>query len=320
MDDVLKLAKNYSKNDHIGILPCGEENILERLNFLYDENWEKQNLYPYEILTYLLDCYYMLPQRPDLAALSCWQAINRSYFVQQLGDSSVVSWCKDTKGIELTCEALLDDWNDKYKSILEPFIIKLPMKVFHYVASYMLKGYAMESNGIGEKYRASSYRSLKRRIPKIYDILNETYGKAYCKITHPEIIVNEVNLGIDDNDKGKSRSITHSFAEKLKHLMLGEEVEITFCDTQEEKQKYTFTEDERLSFVLFGILYASRCNNFHGNVAARMNSLHANKETFKMYTDIFLIEYIILAMHMNSQGMLSDVALEKVKDNECLML
>ena len=34
--------------------------------------------------------------------------------------------------------------------------------------------------------------------------------------------------------------------------------------------------EERLSFVLFGILYASRCNNFHGNVAARMNSINAN--------------------------------------------
>lgn len=41
-----------------------------------------------------------------------------------------------------------------------------------------------------------------------------------------------------------------------------------------------------MSFVLFGVLYASRCNNFHGNVAARMNSINANKDTFKMYTDI----------------------------------
>ena len=52
--------------------------------------------------------------------------------------------------------------------------------------------------------------------------------------------------------------------------MLGEEVEITFCDVQGTKKIYKFTEVERMSFVLFGILYASRCNNFHGNVAARM--------------------------------------------------
>lgn len=65
---------------------------------------------------------------------------------------------------------------------------------------------------------------------------------------------------------------------------------------------------------------ASRCNNFHGNVAARMNSINANKDTFKMYTDMFLTEYIILAIHLNSQGALSDVVLNKVKKNANLMI
>lgn len=78
--------------------------------------------------------------------------------------------------------------------------------------------------------------------------------------------------------------------------------------------------EERLSFVLFGILYASRCNNFHGNVAARMNSINANKDTFKMYTDMFLTEYIILAIHLNSQGALPDMVLNKVKENANLMV
>ena len=67
-------------------------------------------------------------------------------------------------------------------------------------------------------------------------------------------------------------------------------------------------------------LDASRCNNSHGNVAARMNSINANKDTFKMYTDMFLAEYIILAIHLNSQGALSDVVLNKVKKNANLMI
>ena len=67
-------------------------------------------------------------------------------------------------------------------------------------------------------------------------------------------------------------------------------------------------------------VHASRCNNFHGNVAARMNSINANKDTFKMYTDMFLTEYIILAIHLNSQGALSDVVLNKVKKNANLMI
>ena len=178
--------------------------------------------------------------------------------------------------------------------------MKLPMKTFHYVASYLLKGYAMESAGIAEKYRASSYKSLKGKIPVLSDILIYSYGNVYNQIAN--------------------RAITHSFATKLRKLVKGDEVEITFSDIAGTKKKYSFTEEERLSFVLFGILYASRCNNFHGNVAARMNSINANKETFEMYTDIFLTEYIILAIHMHSQGILSDAALDKVKKNVELMI
>ena len=196
----------------------------------------------------------------------------------------------------------------------------MPDKTFHYVASYMLKGYAMEKKGIAEKYRATSYKSLKRKISSLSDILDNAYGKSYCQISNPTLIGNVVNLGIANANKRKSRAITHSFGMKLRALMLGKEVEITFCDVQRTKKKYKFTDEERLSFVLFGILYASRCNNFHGNVAARMNSINANKDTFKMYTDMFLTEYIILAIHLNSQGALPDMVLNKVKENANLMV
>lgn len=246
-------------------------------------------------------------------------AINHSYYVQQLSDNSV-GFCLDTKGVEFVRGAILANWNNKYKAILEPFLERLPDKTFHYVASYMLKGYAMEKNGIAEKYRASSYKSLKGKILLLSEILDNAYGKSYCQISNPTLIGNTVDLGISDANKGKSRAITHSFGIKLRALMLGEEAEITFCDAQGTKKKYKFTEEERLSFVLFGILYASRCNNFHGNVAARMNSINANRDTFRMYTDMFLTEYIILAIHMNSQGELSDMALNEVGKNVNLML
>lgn len=320
MDDILRLAKNYLKECHLNLLPCGDNNILENIHFLYDENWENQGTsYPYEILTYLFDSYYVLPQRPDLAALFCWQAINHSYYVQQLSDNSV-GFCLDTKGVEFVRGAILANWNNKYKAILEPFWERLPDKTFHYVASYMLKGYAMEKNEIAEKYRASSYKSLKGKISPLSEILDSAYGKSYCQISNPTLIGNTVDLGISDANKGKSRAITHSFGIKLRALMLGEETEITFCDAQGTKKKYKFTDEERFSFVLFGILYASRCNNFHGNVAARMNSINANRDTFRMYTDMFLTEYIILAIHMNSQGELSDMALNEVGKNVNLML
>lgn len=194
------------------------------------------------------------------------------------------------------------------------------MKAFRYVAAYLLKGYAIEQREVAEKYAVSSYKTLIKRISILTDIMRDSYGKAYCKIANSTIVKNELNFGIGNADEGQSHNITHSFAEKLQKLMLDEEVEITLWDAQGATQKYKFIDTVRMTFVMFGILYACCCNNFHGNVTARMNSICADKKTFRMYTDIFLLEYIILAIHMNSLGNLSDIAMDKVKDNANLMI
>lgn len=314
MDDILKIAKNYSKEKHIELLPASENNILDSLLFLFDENWEEEGAeYPYEIITYLLDCYYVLPERPDLASLFCWQAINHSYYNELLGDLS--RRCSDTDGVKKVCEDILSN-KTKYDPILQQFIVKLPIKVFHYVASYMLKGYIMDRANIDRRYRASSYDTIKRYIPVIRDIIEKSYGEALRNISNPSIMNYKISLNIIDG--AKSRQIIHSFALKLKELLIRKETEITFYEA-ETREAFQFTDQDKIYFILFGILYASRCNNFHGNVAARMNSINADKETFKMYTDIFLLEYTILAMHMNYLGQLSDEVLEKIKKNSDLM-
>ena len=74
----------------------------------------------------------------------------------------------------------------------------------------------------------------------------------------------------------------------------------------------------RLFFLVFSMLLVATISM--ENVAARMNSINANKDTFKMYTDMFLTEYIILAIHLNSQGALPDMVLNKVKENANLMV
>lgn len=319
MDRILRLAKEYSKSQHLNLLPHGDKNILQNLNFIYDSDWERSAIYPYEVLTYLFDCYYVLPERPDLASLFCWQAINHSYYTHQLEIGSIGK-IKDTKGIELICDAILSEWNQKYKKILIPYLQKLPLKSFRYVASYMLKGYAIERNNIEIKFASSSYSTMKNQMHKLYDILNESYGRAFCQISNPIKKDNRVVFGISDSNKGKSRNIVHSFSLKLKKLMMDEEVEITPFDKRLPIKKYKFNDREKLLFVLFGIIYASRCNNFHGNVASRMNSINADIETFNMYTDVFLIEYIILAIYMNIRNELSDAAMDKLQNNVTLML
>lgn len=157
----------------------------------------------------------------------------------------------------------------------------------------------------------------------------KVYGADGCQITTEaaaEILAEIEKLDIFDDVKrisfeegfeaGKisyiSEEVYTAFVEAVKK-------ESVLGDTQVNKDVAIVYQD-RIYFILFGILYASRCNNFHGNVAARMNSINADRETFKMYTDIFLVEYIILAIHMNCRGQLSDQVLERMKSNSEIML
>lgn len=146
---------------------------------------------------------------------------------------------------------------------------------------------------------------MKAPLSMAYKLYDSCNGEKQLYIVH----------GADHSENyrkdpgGYEKIVTNFIEERLRQKK---------CQTPGTKLK---TQNEQnMSFVLFGVLYASRCNNFHGNVAARMNSINANKDTFKMYTDMFLTEYIILAIHLNSQGALSDMVLNKVKENANLMV
>ena len=119
-------------------------------------------------------------------------------------------------------------------------------------------------------------------------------------------------------DPERSRKIVVSLSQKLRELVEKQITTITI-EGKEEKQ-IEFTEKQSLEFVIRFIIYASRCSNFHGNVAARLNSDNAHEKTFAMYTNLFLLEYMLLAISLNIQGKLSDECLKSLKNNETLLL
>ena len=76
----------------------------------------------------------------------------------------------------------------------------------------------MDRANIDRRYRASSYDTIKRYIPVIRDIIEKTYGEALRNISNPSIMNNKISLNIIDG--AKSRQIIHSFALKLKELLI----------------------------------------------------------------------------------------------------
>lgn len=316
MKNLLNLIKKYDKLNHVSHIH-NQNNILDNLEFIYEPNWDIDlNSAPYEIITQLLDCYYCLPERPDLATLFCWQAINNSYNQYLLSNSSIQR-LQDTKGItELIYH--INNNTSKYLPYLEPYFTNITDKTYKYVASYILKGYAIASAGFDEKYISSSYNTFKKKFPHFHTTISNSYGYAYYSITSPILTRNKVSLNISDGES--ARKIIHSFSMKLKELIENGFAQIDIKVPAPTRQTINFTDEDKITFVLFSILYASRCNNFHGNVASRLNSIYANKESFAMYTNIFLLEYIILAISLNEQNILSDNSLSKLKSNECLII
>ncbi|QIB07981.1 hypothetical protein GZ982_25715 [Pseudomonas fluorescens] len=54
--------------------------------------------------------------------------------------------------------------------------------------------------------------------------------------------------------------------------------------------------EQNLEFLVFGILYAARNNNAHGNVASRVNSIFSDNRSIVAATWIFLFGYFYLSL------------------------
>ena len=316
MKNALKLIKQYNKSTHISRIPI-QYDILDSLEYIYEPSWDSNpDSAPYEIVTQLMDCYYCLPERPDLASLFCWQAINNSYNQYLLADASIQQ-LKDTKGIEMLISHI-NAKAAKYFPYLEPYYMKITDKTYRYAATYILKGYAIEQSGFSNKYLSSSYTTFKKTFRSTFSVIANSYGYAYQAITSVTLVGNKVSLNIIDLDK--SRKIIHSFSLKLKELIENGATQIDLKYPTPTRQTINFSNADKITFILFSILYASRCNNFHGNVASRLNSIYSNKDSFIMYTNLFLLEYIILAISLHEQSFLSDSSLLKLKSNEKLII
>ena len=110
MDSILRLAKEYSKDDHIYLLPCDDNNILEKINSQTDLYWrpyyigEKDN--PEMILYANSSC----TSNPDWRANIVY--VNGKIYQCNIGISSYYSYKNVTD-----LEALIQSQPQNYKLI-----------------------------------------------------------------------------------------------------------------------------------------------------------------------------------------------------------
>ena len=179
------------------------------------------------------------------------------------------------------------------KCILDLYYKEIPIKTLNFVSSYILKGIAIESHNAPIIYASSSYRSFKKKFGKIYQIIKSTYGFKYQEICSPCVSSCKTVIDYSISDGEKSRKLVHSLSGSLKEAL------VNGCVNLDDGSSISFdTEKERLEFVLLCILYSVRNNNSHGNVASRMNSVYANKDSFKAAEYVYLLGHMFLSLIM----------------------
>lgn len=314
---IINLIKNYSREEHLRLMQ-GTLNIdyskLKSLSPIYSERWTKDSV-PYVAKTHVIDAYYSLPERPDIAFTSLWKAINNSYnnyYLKQVFGNPSCKQLSDTKSLEKVLEHIANDANKiitaehTIESLVDLYIEKIPDKTYRFIASYILKGMAImdtsSSNNLSEIYALSSYKTFKNKFVDIHNTIEKTYGKKYRNICSVDIASDKatVQFNIEKSSKDKSRKLIHSLAESLKGMLEGNGAELKNGNFSGKIELLSF--QQRLYFLIFIILYSVRNNNTHGNVASRMNSAYTNTESFEAAEYIFLLGHMFLSLIMYRNG------------------
>ena len=326
--NTIDLLKNYDKNKHLEI--TSNANIEKiNLHYLFSEKWNQEENIPYVVQTHLLDSYYCLPERPDMAFTFLWKSINSSYnelyITKKPNEEKRLS---DRIAIEMLNSMIVKNFDSKINDeitvelLLKKYISKIPLKLTKFISNYLLKNYVLEkkySTKRHAKYISSSFTSFRKQFREIYNAIIDTYGSAYEKITNPKIDNNgHISLNIKKEDEQKSRKIIHSLAITIKELLIKRQVNIESNATELFTLNLTDNLDY-IKFITLNLMYAIRNNTIHGKIASRLNSKTKNKESYFSSVYLYLLGYMILSISLYELDYINatdlEVNLENFNDN-----
>lgn len=328
----VKLLNNYSKEHHLKYLYSNFEKIDFKINPIKNSNWNnaichQQNQIPYVALTHLIDSYYCLPERPDMAFTYIWKAINNSYV--KLGknqkipiliqnDANSITSTKqmkelsDSEGISLLKESIYAKRNNVIKnaitldSLLKDYISLIPLKTLNFFSNIILKGFVRDAPNFPTLANNSTYYTIKKNYPNLHNAITTTYGASYRRISNP--IMSGINVNLQITDNVKSRKIIHSLSMKLKELLTNQLVVLSNSNSTNHIT-VRLTDKELIDFMLKIVLYTIRNNSVHGNLAERLNSDYANKDSLKASIYVYFIAHYFfsLSLYVNNEISLTDL-------------
>jgi len=311
----IKLLKKYSKNGHLGMFDVVNVDI----GYVFNNDWLKEDGKKLSNIqtSYLLDSYYNLPERPDIAFTYLWRVINTTY----LSINSSSDNYTDASKIKKTIDEIIRLRNSAFTylgqeytilSVIKNYASAVPIKPLKFFANVLLKGYALDSQMLNKFKNVKTYKSLKKYFESVgfWCILKETYLDSYCNISTPMLnSVSEIDFGVSEGNEKKSRALTHSLADQLQQLLCSKTV-IIEDEYKTKSFRFEFDEDQLITFVFSQFLYGLRNNDFHGNIASRLSSVYVKRESViaSWYTYLLGYLYLSLLLYVDNAILLTDLA------------
>ena len=311
--DYIDLLKNYKHEIHEENIKGVNQNFMT-LNYIFSDLWNTEKNIPYVAKTHLLDSYYCLPNRPDMAFTFLWKSINNSYnelWLQEnpdttgkLFDGTALTYMIDK--ISSSSNTIISD-DLSIINLIDLYSSETPLKTTKFLANLLLKNYALEKKypisltvkkTIATKHISSTYATFKSQFKEIYLPIVETYGEAYLKIVNPTIIKGSVYMNISKQDSRKSMQLIESLAIKIKELLTKKTVSFSNSDKTKNYEVKFKNNQEYINFMIRNFLYAIRNNTVHGKIASRLNSKTKNEDSYKSAEFIYLLGYVFFSLSL----------------------
>lgn len=342
LEILAEMVTGYSAARHDKqMLPFGHPKFAWHARFrrLNPASWVAPAAIPYVAATSLLDAYWQLPRRPDLAFNSLWSATNNSYNDLYLASPQNAASKKmtDKMSIDFSLKEIAARLHMmvptsspagapaqgiSIRDLIKRYLENAHDRNFHFVAQYILRGIAVDDHNtnkvppkaaIREIFVPASYASFKKEFGSIHTQIKNSLGGKFanlCTITE-SACGTELNFGIQDSKK--ARGIVHQTSILLRQEALNPSI------TNGGVAGTFKSEQHWLSFLVRPLLYASRNNAAHGNVASRLNSLSASADSVTAATWTFLFCYLYFSLILLCQGKITLADLEPLYENADLI-
>ncbi len=324
MEDKINLLKNYSVEVHAkSILGIDRGRLLnqDEMVYLKVESWSSDNISP-QLVTHLLDSYFNLKQRPDIAFSSLWTATNivfRQYYLRSLSASDHGETKQEINDNESIRKILNDMFvklhNSSVIGDLSAFIDLIPEKLIRFFVTQYLKSFVFFKNTENYYNCAGFYKNFVSHSTDLHNALSSTYGMAYMNNSIVSYNLKTKLFELSTHDPEKSQKIIRSCTEKIKTLITAGAANFTAPDkvTQYSVQ---LDNEKKIRFVFRYIIYASRNHLVHGKTTSRLNSPNFNLDYYASSLYLYFLTYFYFSLFLIVSGDADEDSFKRITQNK----